>query len=82
MATSLTTQSTPSLAQDDLDLLIHANHWNPFGVLGQHEIAAGGAKGRMVRAFLPEARRAWVVDLDAEGPAPDRAGTGSRRRPV
>ena len=71
MATSTTQHSPPSLSPDDLNLLIHANHWDPFGVLGPHEIAAGGAKGRMVRAFLPEARRAWVVDLS-------RGGSGTR----
>src|SRR5271157_1936165 len=53
-------------SQADIDLTIHASHWNPFTVLGLHEIP-GGTDDRLkewvIRAFLPEARPAWVVDL-------------------
>ncbi|HMF37220.1 MAG TPA: 1,4-alpha-glucan branching enzyme, partial [Isosphaeraceae bacterium] len=53
-------------SQADIDLTIHASHWNPFTVLGIHEIP-GGTDDRLkewvIRAFLPEARTAWVVDL-------------------
>ncbi|MGE5755829.1 MAG: 1,4-alpha-glucan branching protein GlgB, partial [Planctomycetaceae bacterium] len=60
---SLTTPNIPRTSLEDIDLLIHANHWNPFGILGQHEVGAGDPKVRAIRAFLPEAREAWVVDL-------------------
>ena len=60
--------SPRTIAPDDLNLLIHANHWNPFGVLGPHEVLLGEAKARVVRAFLPEAAAAWVVDLSPGEP--------------
>ena len=55
----------PVTSQTDIDLTIHASHWNPFTVLGLHEIpgASNGLKEWVIRAFLPEARTAWVVDL-------------------
>ncbi len=42
--------------------VIHGYHDNPFEVLGPHEIEQGGRRALAVRAFLPEANRAWVVD--------------------
>ena len=62
MAVMTTRQVT---SQADIDLIVHANHWNPFSVLGLHELPGGTARLKewVVRAFLPEARTAWVVDL-------------------
>lgn len=57
-----------STSADDLNRIIHANHWAPFSVLGSHELQEGEATGRVIRAFLPEARSAWVVDLSAGEP--------------
>ena len=59
------TRQGPVTSQADIDLTIHASHWNPFTVLGLHEIPGGadGLKEWVIRAFLPEARVAWVVDL-------------------
>jgi 1,4-alpha-glucan branching enzyme len=42
--------------------VIHGYHENPFEVLGPHEIEEGGRRALAVRAYLPEAARAWVVD--------------------
>ena len=52
-------------AETDINLIVHAAHWDPFSVLGPHAVGDGaaGGRGRVVRAFLPEARDAWVVDL-------------------
>jgi 1,4-alpha-glucan branching enzyme len=49
----------------DIDLIVHGNHWDPFSVLGLHELPTtdGQPKNRVIRAFLPEARTAWLVDL-------------------
>ena len=58
------TQSASTVSQEEIDLLVHANHWNPFLLLGPHE--ADGAV--TVRAFLPEARDVWVVDLSGGEP--------------
>ena len=42
--------------------VIHGYHENPFEVLGPHEIEQDGRRALAVRAYLPEAERAWVVD--------------------
>src|SRR4051812_11188433 len=63
MTMSLKTQRVPATSQEDVDLIVHADHWNPFQVLGLHDLPTKGAPGKVVRAFLPEARLAWVVDL-------------------
>ena len=56
----------PSL--DDINLLVHAAHWDPFSLLGQHAVSTGDSQAWVVRAFLPEARDAWVVDLSRGEP--------------
>ena len=62
------TQTSPSagastVPAEDINLLIHANHWNPFTILGPHEVEQpGGKRAIAIRAFLPEAKNAWVVD--------------------
>ncbi len=38
---STTTQSASTVPQEEIDLLVHANHWNPFLVLGPHEVDGG-----------------------------------------
>lgn len=55
--------AAPTISQKDMDLLVHADHWDPFSVLGPHETTIAGAKGIVVRAFLPEAKEAFLVDL-------------------
>src|SRR5262249_20299289 len=55
--------SEPLTRPEDIDLLIHSAHWDPFSVLGPHEVTVDGKAARIIRAFLPEARQAWVVDL-------------------
>ena len=63
MPTLVTTPAettAPTTDPAEIDRLVHASHWDPFRLLGQHATAT---PGRVVRAFLPEARAAWVVDL-------------------
>jgi len=59
------TNAPATTSQPDIDLIVHANHWDPFSVLGIHELApaAGGPKACVIRALLPDANAAWVVDL-------------------
>ncbi len=59
------TNPVSTTSQSEIDLIVHGNHWNPFAVLGIHELATDAAapKTWVVRAFLPEATSAWVVDL-------------------
>jgi 1,4-alpha-glucan branching enzyme len=54
----------------DIDLIVYGNHWDPFSVLGIHELAgkSGGSPAWVIRGFLPEARSAWVVDLSEGEP--------------
>jgi 1,4-alpha-glucan branching enzyme len=60
------TNSAPTTTSaTDINLIVQADHWDPFRVLGLHELGSGERNGTMwvVRSFLPEARLAWVVDL-------------------
>jgi 1,4-alpha-glucan branching enzyme len=55
-----TSSTAPRTDPADINLIIHAAHWDPFSVLGPHCMGGGEF---VIRAFLPEARAAWVVDL-------------------
>ncbi len=52
--------------------VIYGYHENPFEVLGPHEIEQNGRRALAVRAYLPEAERAWVVDPAHGGTRPMR----------
>jgi 1,4-alpha-glucan branching enzyme len=64
------TMPVPAVITDDVELIVHGDHWDPYSVLGLHELSsvAGGVNGSLIRAFLPEARTAWVVDLERGEP--------------
>jgi 1,4-alpha-glucan branching enzyme len=47
---------------DGVGALIQANHPTPFELLGPHEVQVAGRRAISVRAFLPEAEQAWVVE--------------------
>jgi len=64
----MATTPAPTVSREGIDRIVHADHWDPFQVLGQHETTVEGKPGRVVSAFLPEAERAWVVDLEAGEP--------------
>ncbi len=59
---------SPTIHSSDVDHLIHGNHWDPFKVLGPHPAKIGGKTAQVIRAFLPEAAHAWVLDLSAGEP--------------
>jgi 1,4-alpha-glucan branching enzyme len=59
----MATTPAPTVSQADIDQIVHADHWDPFQILGQHETKVDGKPARVIRAFLPEAAEAWVVDL-------------------
>ena len=59
----MATTRVPTASSEDIDRIIHADHWDPFLVLGQHETTVERKPARVVRAFLPHAAKAWVVDL-------------------
>jgi 1,4-alpha-glucan branching enzyme len=49
--------------KDQIKLIVNADHSDPFHVLGSHVLEKDGRKVVAVRAFLPEAEEAWVVDI-------------------
>src|SRR4051812_49112627 len=50
-----------TVPREVMDHLVHANFWDPFSILGSHEVERDGKPAQVVRAFLPEAKQAWVV---------------------
>ena len=60
----------PTVAHADIDRICHADHHDPFQILGIHPIQREGTSAIAVRAFLPSAREVHVLRKD----------TGSRRR--
>lgn len=46
----------------EIDRIIHADHNDPFSVLGMHKEQRDGVEKLVVRAFLPQARKVGVVD--------------------
>ena len=53
----------PITPSSDVEQVVRASHWDPFGILGPHEVTSPDGPLLIIRAFLPEARKAWVVDL-------------------
>jgi 1,4-alpha-glucan branching enzyme len=49
--------------KDQIKLIVNANHPDPFQVLGNHIIGEGNEKAVAIRAFLPEAKEAWIIDI-------------------
>lgn len=52
----------PTVSDDQIRCIVFAYHHDPFDVLGAHVVDVDGQTMVAVRAFLPEARRAFVVD--------------------
>ena len=51
-----------SVTLESVGRLVDGTHENPFEVLGPHEVEDKGRRATAIRAFLPGANRAWVVD--------------------
>jgi len=51
---------------EEIDLILRAAHSDPFHILGIHQVEFDGKPAIAIRAFLPEAARAWVI-RDLEG---------------
>jgi 1,4-alpha-glucan branching enzyme len=50
-------------SMDEVLAILRAQHGDPFHVLGMHSVELNGKQALSVRAFLPEARQAWLIDL-------------------
>jgi 1,4-alpha-glucan branching enzyme len=48
--------------QREIEKIIHADHRDPFAILGIHPVQVDGERGVSIRAFLPEAAEASAVD--------------------
>ncbi len=51
--------------QYDIDRIVNTDHFDPFQLLGMHEIEIEGSKNICVRAFLPDAREAFIFEVAA-----------------
>jgi 1,4-alpha-glucan branching enzyme len=52
----------PTVSEDEIRKIVFAYHHDPFQVLGAHPVQVEGRAMVAMRAFLPEARQAFVVD--------------------
>lgn len=50
-----------TISPDQIDRVVRNQHDNPFEVLGPHQIEQNGVNTWVVRAYLPNASAAWVV---------------------
>jgi len=49
---------------NEIDQIVHSEHSDPFHILGAHPMGGASSDARsslVVRAFLPEAKEAWVI---------------------
>ncbi len=66
------TLQVPTLAKTDIDHLIYANHGDPYSILGPHVVDLNGKRSLVIRAMLPEAKFARVIDLREGEPGNSR----------
>jgi 1,4-alpha-glucan branching enzyme len=52
----------PTVSEEQIKQIVFAYHYDPFQVLGMHQVQVGEKTVTSMRAFLPEARQAFVVD--------------------
>jgi 1,4-alpha-glucan branching enzyme len=53
----------PMTPHDEIQRIVHTDHYDPFKVLGAHVMERKGQRGVIVRAFLPDAAKAEVLEL-------------------
>ncbi|MDP2886145.1 MAG: 1,4-alpha-glucan branching protein GlgB [Ignavibacteria bacterium] len=51
---------------DEIRKIVDTDHYDPFTVLGGHPVSVKGKKGLAIRAFLPDAASAEVIELKGE----------------
>ena len=56
-----------TVSKEEMCSIIKAEHSDPFHILGAHLVKIKGKKAVAVRAFLPEAEAAWVIDMSGVG---------------
>jgi 1,4-alpha-glucan branching enzyme len=58
--------------KEEIDLIVHSAHRDPFAVLGAHIVKSANKECVALRAFLPEAAEVGVVDLQSHQVYPMR----------
>ncbi|MBI5675329.1 MAG: 1,4-alpha-glucan branching protein GlgB [Nitrospirae bacterium] len=53
--------------KDQFNLIVNADHWDPFAVLGPHPQKSASKESLIIRAFLPDAEEASVIPPDQPG---------------
>lgn len=59
---------TATVSDDDIRRIISADHYDPFQVLGAHKVRLEGEDAVAIRAFLPDAESAYVVEGEGAKP--------------
>ncbi len=52
---------------DEVYRIIHTDHHDPFQILGMHSIVVGGKPALVIRAFLPDSNRVFLVPARGAG---------------
>lgn len=53
---------TPTVSHHDILRIVHLDHYDPFQILGAHTVERDGKRVVVVRAFLPDAAAASVIE--------------------
>ena len=64
----MSTTHAPTATQEDIERIVHGDHWDPTAILGLHPLTISNKPAQVIRAFLPEAENAWVIDLSKGEP--------------
>ncbi len=56
-----TAQTEPTVKQEDILRIVHAEFWDPHSILGCHEVALNGKVVYAIRAFVPGARDLYII---------------------
>ncbi len=51
---------------DEIRKIVNTDHYDPYKILGAHVLELKGKKGVAIRAFLPDAESAEVLELEGE----------------
>jgi len=54
----------PTATWEDIYKIVYLEHYDPFSVLGIHSVEIGGKNILTIRAYLPDAVEAYVIDMD------------------
>ncbi len=50
---------------EKIDLIINSSHSDPFEVLGAHPVTIDNKNAVAIRAFLPDAKEVYVIEMSA-----------------